>query len=226
MWITKLKLRHNDCPIVNRCQKFSILVFSYPATHYNKKGKSFATTTCYFQSANEEKKKKFLQDLEKDPKISNLEFSGDIFSYEIDLGKEGEHVMLHHTKQIFFVKPVINHYDGHEYWEVASWKREDLEKFIAGLKKHMDACVILKIENSPLTDLYFPNVMPKLSVQQKKAINLAYENDYYSYPREITLAKLAKLAKIGISTFQEHLRKAELKLLPVIIEHTLKETRK
>ena len=95
-------------------------MFSYPATHYNKKGKSFATTVCYFQSSDEEKKKKFLSNLKKDAKISNMESSGDVFSYEIDLGKEGEHVMLHHTKQIFFVKPVINHPEGYEYWEVAS----------------------------------------------------------------------------------------------------------
>ena len=82
MWITKLKLRHDDCPIVNRCQKFNILVFSYPATHYNKKGKSFATTVCYFQSSDEEKKKKFLSNLKKDAKISNMESSGDVFSYD------------------------------------------------------------------------------------------------------------------------------------------------
>ena len=86
----------------------------------------------------------------------------------------------------------------------------------------MDVCKILKLESSPLTDVYFPNVMPKLSKQQKKALELAYENGYYSYPRKSSLEKLAKLAKIGISTFQEHLRKAEIKLLPVIIDHSVK----
>ena len=34
---------------------------------------------------------------------------------------------------------------------------------------------------------------------------------------------MARIAKIGISTFQEHLRKAELKLLPVIIEYQMKQ---
>ena len=56
----------------------------------------------------------------------------------------------------------------------------------------------------------------------KYEFELAYENGYYSYPRKITLKKLAGLAKIGISTFQEHLRKAELKLLPTIIEYQMK----
>lgn len=221
MWITKLQLRHEDCPIVTRCQKFNVIVLSYPSTWYEKKNHKYATTTCYFQTNDEIKKKKFIDDLKADRRITNLEVSGDIFTYEINLGKEGEHVMLYHQKQIFFVKPVINHFDGHEYWEVASWKREDLEQFIHALKQHMNTAKILKLENSPLTDVYFPNVMPKLSKSQKKAIELAYEQGYYSYPRKTSLGKLAKILKIAISTFQEHLRKAELKLLPAIIEYQM-----
>ena len=216
-------MKHADCPIVNRCEKFNLIVLSYPSTWYEKNGKKFATTTCYFQSTDEKQKKKFIEDLKADRRISNLEVSGDIFTYEINLDKEGEHVMLYHIKKIIFVKPTVNHYDGFEYWEVASWKREELENFIKALKGHMDVCEILKIENSPLTDVYFPNVMPKLSNSQKTALELAYGNGYYSYPRKVTLEQLAKIAKIGLPTFQEHLRKAELKLLPVIIEHQMKQ---
>ncbi len=223
MWITKLKLKHNDCPIVNRCQKFNLIVLSYPSTWYEDKGKKFATTTCFFQSDDEEKKNKFIEDLKADRRISNIDVSGDIFTYEINLGKQGEHVMLYHLRRIFFVKPVVNHFDGHEYWEVAAWKKEDLQKFIDSLKGHMDVCTIMKIENSHLTDVYFPNVMPKLSDSQRKALEIAYANGYYSYPRKASLKQLAKIAKIGISTFQEHLRKAELKLLPVIIEYQMKQ---
>ncbi|NQV09374.1 helix-turn-helix domain-containing protein [Candidatus Woesearchaeota archaeon] len=223
MWITKLQLRHEDCPIVNRCQKFNLIVLSYPSTWYEKKGIKYATTTCFFQGNDEEQKKKFIDDLRADRRITNLDVSGDIFTYEINLGEKGEHVMLYHLKQIVFVKPTINHYDGHEYWEVASWKREELEKFIKVLKGHMDICKIVKMENSPLSDVYFPNVMPKLSKSQKMALELAYQNDYYSYPRKISLQELAKLAKIGTSTFQEHLRKAEMKLLPTIIEYQMKQ---
>ncbi len=222
MWITKLQLRHNDCPIVTRCQKFKLLVLSYPSTWYNKKGSKYATTTCYFQSSDEEKKKKFITDLKADKRITKVDISGDILTYEINLGKSGEHVMLYHDKRIFFVKPVVNHYDGHEYWEVAAWEKKELQQFIESLKKHMNICKILKMESSPLSDVYFPNIMPKVSPKQKKALELAYYHGYYAYPRKITLEELAKIAKVGISTFQEHLRRAELKLLPVIIEYTLK----
>ena len=222
MWITKLKLKHKDCPIVNRCVKFNLIVLSYPSTWYEKNKNKFATTTCFFQSGDDIQRKKFMEDLKSDKRITNVENSGDIFTYEIKLGRVGEHVMLYHDKRIIFVKPTVNHFDGHEYWEVASWNRVELENFIKSLKEHMNVCKILRMQNSHLTDVYFPNVMPKLSTSQKKALEIAYENGYYSYPRKITLEKLSKIAKIGTSTFQEHLRKAEMKLLPVIIEQRLK----
>ncbi len=222
MWVTKLKLRHNDCPIVPRCKKYKVIVLSYPSSWYENKGDKFATTTCFFQSGEEINKKRFLKDVKEDKRITHLEVSGNIFTYEINLGKKGQHVMLYHTKNIFFVKPVVNHFDGYEYWEVAAWKKPELQLFIESLAKSMDSCHIMNMENTKLTDVYFPNVMPKLSSQQRKAINLAYIYGYYSYPRKITLEKMAKIFKVKISTFQEHLRKAELKLLPVIIEYQQK----
>ena len=219
MWLTKLQLQHKDCPIVTRCRRFNVIVFSYPSTWYERRRSKYATTTCYFQSSEEAQKKKFLTDLKADKRITRLESAGDMFTYEINLGGEGEHVMLYHTKQIFFVRPVVNHPDGYEYWEVASWERKEIENFIASLETHMDICNILRLENSPLTDIYIPNVMPKLSSHQKKALELAYENGYYAYPRHISVKSLAKKAKLSLSTFQEHLRKAELRLLPQIIEY-------
>ena len=222
MWVISLKLRHDDCPIVTRCQKFKLNVLSYPSSWYEKNGKKFATTTCYFQNSKELQKHQYLKALRADKRITRLEVAGDIFTFEINLGSKGEHVMLYHTRNIFFVKPVVNNLDGHEYWHVAAWTKPELDVFVKNLQKKMDVCEILEVKNSKLTDVYFPNVMPKLTKQQKMAIELAQENGYYEYPRKITLEKLARRATVKLSTFQEHLRKAELKLLPVIIQHNRK----
>lgn len=222
MWLTKLKLMHEDCPIVKRCERFGTIVLSYPSTWYEKKGSKYATTNCYFQGGEEKVKKRFIKDLKADKQITHVEVSGDLFTYEINLGKKGQHVMLYHTKRIFFVGPVINHYDGHEYWEVASWERKELEKFIKDLSAHMDTADIIYIKESPIKGIYFPHVMPNLTKNQQKALEIAYNNGYYFYPRKTNLKKLAKIAEIGVSTFQEHLRKAELKLLPAIISYHLK----
>jgi len=59
---------------------------------------------------------------------------------------------------------------------------------------------------------------PELPEKQKGAIELAYEEGYYSYPKKSDLKDLAKIAKVSVPTFQENLRKAEIKLLPFILK--------
>ncbi|MDO8553883.1 MAG: helix-turn-helix domain-containing protein [Candidatus Micrarchaeota archaeon] len=222
MWTAKLKLFHRDCPIVTRCVKFGVSVLSYPRSHYVKKGKKYATTVCKFVGYEQEKKKQFIEDLKKDRSISRLDVSGDIFVYEYDLGKEGEHVMLYFDPEMVFVKPTINSPDGHEYWEVASWNKEKITKFIEQLTKSMDSSEVLGIGQMNNVDVYFPSVMPKLSPAQEKAIMLAYQWNYYEYPRKIDLRELAKIAKVSLSTYQENLRRAEAKMLPLLIERIVK----
>ena len=63
--------------------------------------------------------------------------------------------------------------------------------------------------------------MPNISKEQKNALKIAYNNNYYSYPRKISIENLAKLAKKSTSTFQEHLRKAEIKIMPNFIANYL-----
>ena len=217
MWITKLKLMHKDCHIVPRCQKFNVTSYAYPTGAYTKKGHKYVTGI-HFLQGEENNKKAFFRDLKKDKRVKRIEISGNIYSYEVDLGRQGEHVQLYYNPQIFFVKPVINSPEGFEYWEVTSWNRTILEKFIQTLEKHMDYCKVLKIEETKKLDIYFPLTFPQLPTKQKEAIEFAYKRRYYSYPKKITIKNLAKEAKVSVPTFQEHLRKAEIKLLPFIME--------
>ncbi len=224
MWTAKLKLYHKDCPIVNRCVKFGVSVLSYPRSHYTKKGKKYATTVCKFVGYDGERKKQFLDDLKNDSNISRLDISGDVFVYEYNLGKpgEGEHAMLYFDPEMVFVKPTVNSPDGHEYWEVACWNKDKITKFINELSKHMDKSEVLGIGQVGNVEVYFPSVMPKLSPAQEKAIMLAYQWGYYNYPRQIDLRELAKRAGISLTTFQENLRKAENKMMPMLIERIVK----
>ena len=226
MWTAKLKLYHKDCPIVNRAVKFGVSVISYPRSHYSRAGKKYATTVCKFVGYDQDKKKKFLEDLKRDPSISRLDVSGDVFVYEYDLGKEGEHVMLYFDPEMVFVKPTVNSPDGHEYWEVASWSKDKITKFIEELCKHMDKSKVLGIGQVTNVEVYFPSVMPKLSPMQEKALMLAYQWGYYDYPRKIDLRELAKRAGISLATFQENLRKAENKMMPMLIERIVKPEEK
>lgn len=118
----------------------------------------------------------------------------------------------------FFVEPVLNSPDSHEYWHVASWDKKVLSQFWKDLLQNMDYAELLSFGQTPLKNVYFPNIMPKLSPGQLRALSLAYDHGYYAYPRRVTLRQLAAIAGVSLSTFQESLRKAEAVLLPKLIE--------
>lgn len=220
MWVLKLKLMHKDCHIVPRCKKFNVISYAYPTSSYTKNGKRLLTAIHFIQGEGKNKKR-FFNDLKKDERIRKLEISGDIYSYEVELEKKGEHVQLYFNPALSFVKPVINSSDGFEYWEIACFDKNILMKFVDDLKKHMDYFEILKFKNEKLKNIYFPNVLPSLSNKQKEVIEYAYKRGYYSYPKKVDLHQLAKELKISVPTLQEHIRKAEIKLLPFIIEQNV-----
>ena len=60
--------------------------------------------------------------------------------------------------------------------------------------------------------------IPKLTNKQRFAVELAIEKGYYEYPRKISVQELAKISKSPRSTFQEHLRKAESKLMKILLQ--------
>lgn len=55
-----------------------------------------------------------------------------------------------------------------------------------------------------------------LSEKQREIFNLAVSKGYYEVPKRLTLRELAEATGIKASTLQEHLSKAESKLLPIL----------
>ena len=87
--------------------------------------------------------------------------------------------------------------------------------FIKILEKHYNF-KLLSIKETKKYELYIPKLLPKLSQKQKQAISLAVQNGYYNFPRKTDIIKLAKISKTSFSTFREHLRRAESKLIPLM----------
>jgi predicted DNA binding protein len=210
MWIAKLKLKHNS-RIANRAKEYNISCHSILMGKPIKNKVSYVSGLHYLVG-DEENIKKFARDLKKDKGVKELELKGNVFSMlETAKGIPSYHL----ETNIFFVKPVLSNNDGFEYWEIASWSKQYLIKFIEKLEKSKIQLEILKLYNSKLDEIHFPKIMPRLTKKQKRAIELAISNGYYKYPRKVNLDKLADEMGIGISTFQEHLRKAENKILPL-----------
>ncbi len=212
MWILNLCIVH-DCVIGNRCRKFKCTSYSQPISNWYEGGYSF-TTHLHTLHGPAALVKKFIADLKTEKEIMRMEVSKNTV-FLIQRRKTDDVISAHYNPKIFSVRPVFVTAQGKEYCSFASWKKEILIEFLGGMKrnKKMDI-VVERFQNTKLDSIYYPKVMPKLSERQLEAFELAIESGYYAYPRKIELQGLAKRMKVTTSTMQEHLRRAEEKLLP------------
>ena len=215
MWKLKVRLKH-DCIIGNRCEKFGVKDTGISFNIHREKGKTYSPQihTIYGE---DKKIKKFLRDLEKDKRVTHFESEGNSF-FCVEVRKD-KVPSTFKTEKLIFVTPTIVDDEGYETWEVASWKRKNLMDFFHNLEKNVDVNNInfMGINKIKLTDVYYPHLMPNLTKNQKRALDLAFENGFYDYPRKSNMKHLAKIAEVSVPTFFEHLKKAEKKIIPDLI---------
>jgi len=134
--------------------------------------------------------------LKKEKQVKNLEIFGDniklIFKHNFLLK------IIHNKLTIIF--PVTIH-NGYGTIEIFANKNQ-IELF----KKTFNKIKILKISDKI-------NKKELLTLKQKEILETAYKLGFFSYPRKITLTKLAKHLKISKSTLSENLRVAENKII-------------
>jgi predicted DNA binding protein len=71
--------------------------------------------------------------------------------------------------------------------------------------------------DAPLLTL--DGVLPDLSPRQRETFATAYDNGYYEIPRETTTTAIAEAIGVERRTAEEHLRRAENKLVAALIEY-------
>ncbi len=201
----------HDCVIGNRCREFFVTTVGMPFNVFVEKGTTFSPQIQTLQGK-EENIKRFLEDLKRDKRVTSLEREGNSVFF-IERRKEKIPATFYHRK-ILFVKPVFVDTDGVEHWEIASWEKPILADFILDLQKEFESVKVAKIQQTKLTDITFGHLAPKLSEHQKRAVNLAFENGFYEWPKRTNLHKLAKKMGLSVPTYREHLKRAEEKLMP------------
>jgi predicted DNA binding protein len=94
-------------------------------------------------------------------------------------------------------------------------KKDSFVKLKSLLQKHKRDFRVLSVQEIRTLDHDAPKVSWKkeLTPRQLEAIQLAYNKGFYYYPRKVHIAELADEANLSRSTFQEHLRLAEVKLI-------------
>ena len=210
MWVAKLQIYHDDW-IIDKTVKYNLTASGIPLNSYKKNGKTYHNGMVFLNGL-EDNKKKFIESLKDDKRIIKSKASG---SQVFVLIEGDDHIAPLMSKEIFFLKPVFFK-GGYEYWEIGSWEKAPITKFYEECKSVAQIKLLKLQEEDPAVFIQY--AIPKLTQKQSDAIQLALEYGYYSYPREISVEELAKISKTPRSTYQEHLRKAESKMMRLLIQ--------
>ena len=214
MWILKIKLDYKNFLLGNIAKKFNVDLIGYPITYYKDK-KHLYLTLVGFIIGDDKSKKKVIAFIKKNKDFLKVEFKNDFI---ITLSRQPLSAEVAYNPKFINLKPFFISKEGYHIWELAAWEKKDLKPVIDFAKKYHKA-KILKLKQEKLTNISFTNILLEVSKQQKKALELAISKGYYEYPKKSNLHKLAKMMKLSYSTFQEHLKRAEAKLMPILIRN-------
>jgi len=159
--------------------------------------------------------------------------TADVLAYHMDLNdkvmilvekcdcyKPGSIAKLITESNCLLMPPVVYN-KGWEHYKIISFRPEDERKFFNGLKKFADMNILSKtrIFNAGTGGgirVSILSLFSRMTDKQLNALLVAYEHGYYKSPRRITTEKLAKRMIITRPTYEEHLRKAENKIISAI----------
>jgi len=214
MWVLRIKFLDKNCIWATRCKKFNIYDYQYPLGFYKTK-EGLTLTMYHILEGNDKKIRNYIEDVKKDKRVKRLEIKKNVvisLVIEKRTPKELKAFEFLYNKKLIYIKPGINSPDGYKVWEIGSFNRNDIEKTINHIEKYYQG-ELLSLKEIKVPKIFIPEIMPELTDKQHESFKLASEQGYYEFPRKTNLHKLAKLSKISRPTFEEHLRKAEIKLL-------------
>jgi predicted DNA binding protein len=122
--------------------------------------------------------------------------------------------------EILNVMPVFAS-KGYEYYRLIAFKHEAIEELFDRLSTQGFEVEVQ--EKAPFYGMVSDNLITlnslvsKLTDKQMDAVIAAYNNGYYQTPREIRVDGIAKRLEVPRTTLQEHLNKAENKLISSIV---------
>lgn len=214
MYVAKFRLKDPEDIYSPLNQLHDVEFYASPYTHYEKRGFIHLLVGGIIVGS-VKKKDNYVTDLKKDLRIRSVQRSKDyIFIHaKHKASREAKaEIKIFYDPQYLRVKPVLVSSDGWEYWEVACIDREELSKLVLAAKKYYSGKLI-SIKKQKITNVSNLAIAPNLSEKQQEALLLAKKEGYYHYPRDLTIPELAKKKRKAYSTFQEHLSKAENKVI-------------
>ena len=209
MWVLKLEVESEKQFLGKLAIKHNVLISGYPLS-YNKEKNNILVTNAGQIFGTEKSNKDLIKDLKKSSQVTELEVNNNfiVITSKVPLYMEP----LFNSRIIQPEPIIIDPKTKSHIWTLASFKREELEKVIKFANKYLNG-KLLKLKEEKINNISITSILPNLSQKQHQAMQLAMSNGYYKYPKNIKMKELAIIMDISYSTFQEHLKKAESKLI-------------
>lgn len=124
---------------------------------------------------------------------------------------------------ILHISP-INYYEGWEYHRVIAFRQDDITKLIDNLQEcSYIPWILRKVPFSGFTEesmtVRTETLFANLTDFQTDAVLTAHSHGYYKIPRSANVKTISNNIGVRRTTFQEHLRKAENKIIQALIPH-------
>ena len=121
------------------------------------------------------------------------------------------------------ISPIIYRH-GWEYYRVIVFRHEDLKALMQRFEKRGIKYEILRKVDfegfiAGSLNLTADALFSDLTEKQMDALLTAYSNGYYSLPRKANVQDIAHKKKVSRTTYQEHLKKAENKLVASLVPY-------
>lgn len=112
--------------------------------------------------------------------------------------------------------------DGWGYFKFISFSENDTKSFFSELSKIGESELLSKrlihIDSVP-SIVWVESFFSGLTTKQMEALVKAFDYGYYTSPREVTTDSIATSLGISRSTYEEHLRKAENRLMEAMVPY-------
>lgn len=209
MWIAKIKFDGSNALLGGFARKYKLSFSGYPVSCkiLSKKIKVYFIGCIIGEGKS---KRKLIKEINKHRRVGRIEEKNGFVVGEL---MDSEIFKPMYSHNIICIKPIVINESGEEFWTIGSWEKKNLMKFIKTVELKVKAD-LLSIVHKKITNFSFVSTQPNLTLKQKMAMDLAIKNGYYEYPRKTDLIKLSKIFGCAYSTFQHHLRKAEMKIIP------------
>ncbi|HLC47778.1 MAG TPA: helix-turn-helix domain-containing protein [Candidatus Norongarragalinales archaeon] len=215
MWVAEFKLKREKSVLIAATAKYNVNIASYYLNVYSHKGRAFVNKVSLVQGPDKAQYIKLLVSHMAE-KVRTVEGNQVFYQHE---GMDAFNAQVMNS-EVIFLRPIIGK-GGFEYWTIASWSKSNLHELERKIARMKGVKIwLLSLHEEPV-DIFLPNVFEHLSKKQREAIEKAASLGYYEFPRKISAQDIAKKEGVDESTFREHLRKAEMKIIKAAVRQAL-----